>query len=115
MLAELNTKDACSTQNKDKYDDIPPYKKEDLVKIKNFQKKPNWDAIYLPNFTIIRIINPKQLEVSDPTGRLWKVNVSDAHKILPSDFTISSILDEQVFGRRAKYINGTCILKKYQL
>ena len=34
------------------------------------------------------------------------------HKILPSDQIVSSILEEQVFGRRGKYINGLCILKE---
>ena len=56
MLAALNTKESCSKQNKDKYDDVPQYKIGDLVKIKNFNKKSNWDAMYIPNFRIIRII-----------------------------------------------------------
>ena len=70
--------------------------------IKNFNKKLNWDSKYIPNFRIIRIISSRQLEVSDLTGRLWKVIISDVHNILPSDFTISSIPDEQVFGRKGK-------------
>ena len=35
MLAALNTKEACSQQTKDKYDDIPQYKIGDLIMIKN--------------------------------------------------------------------------------
>ena len=61
---------------------------------------------------MIRLISHIQLEVSDQTGRLWKVNISDVHKILPSNFIKNSILDEQVFGRKGKYINGPCILKE---
>ena len=62
--------------------------------IKNFDKKLNWEVL---NFKIIIIIiSPRQLEVSDPTGRLQKVNVSDIHKILPSDLILSSIPDEQI-------------------
>ena len=38
MLAALNTKEAHSKQNKDKYDDIPQYKIGDLVMIRNFDK-----------------------------------------------------------------------------
>ena len=38
MLASLNTKDECSKQNIDKYDDIPQYKIEDLIMITNFDK-----------------------------------------------------------------------------
>ena len=53
--------------------------------IKNFDKKSNLDTKYIPNYRIIRIISPRQLEVSNPTDRLWKVNVSDVHKILPSE------------------------------
>ena len=53
----------------------------------------------------------KELKVSDPNGRLRKVNVCDVHKILPSDQIVSSIPDEQVLGRRSKYINALCILK----
>ena len=34
------------------------------------------------------------------------------HKILPSHFIVSSILDEQVFGRKGKYINDPHILKE---
>ena len=80
--------------------------------IKNFYKKSNWAEKYILNFRIIRIISPRQLEISDPTGRLWKVNISDVHKILPSDFIISSIPDEQAFGRKGNYINNQCILKE---
>ena len=81
--------------------------------IKNLDKKLNWDANYIPNSRINRIIiSPRQLEVSDLTGRLWKVNISNMHKIFPSGFIISSIPDEQVFGRKGKYINDPCILKE---
>ena len=38
MLAALNTKEAHSKQNNDKYDDVPEYKIGDLVMIKNFNK-----------------------------------------------------------------------------
>ena len=41
-----------------------------------------------------------------------KVNVCDVHKILQSDQIVSSIPDEQVFGRRGKYINDPYILKE---
>ena len=80
MLAALNTTEAHSKQNKDKYDDIPQYKIVDLVMIKNSDKELNWDAKYILNFKIIRIIIPRQLEASDSTGRLQKVNISDMHK-----------------------------------
>ena len=50
MLAALNTEEACSKQNKEKYDDILQYKIGDLVMIKNFNKKSNGDAKYIPNF-----------------------------------------------------------------
>ena len=45
-------------------------------------------------------------------GRTRKVNVCDAHKIVPSDPIICSILDKQVFGRRGKYINDPRILEE---
>ena len=38
MLAALNTEEALSKQNKDKYDDKPQYKIGDSVMIKNFNK-----------------------------------------------------------------------------
>ena len=75
MLAALNTKEACSKQNIDKYDDIPQYENGDLIMIKNFNIKLNWDAKYIPDFRIIRLIGTRQLEVSDLTGRLRKVNI----------------------------------------
>ena len=83
MLAALNTKEAHSKQSKDKYDDVPQCKIRDLVMIKNFNKRLNQDAKYTPNSRIIRIRSPRQLKVSDLTGGLWKVNISDMHKILP--------------------------------
>ena len=81
MLTALNTKEAHSKQNKEKYDDIPQYRTGDLVMIKNFDKKSNWDTKYIPNFKIVRLIGPRQLEVSDLTSRLRKVNIWNLHKI----------------------------------
>ena len=49
MLAALNTKEACSKQNIDKYNDIPQYKIGDLIMIKNFNKKFNWNTKFLHN------------------------------------------------------------------
>ena len=95
MLEALHIKEAHSKENKDKYDDVPQYKVGDLVMIKNFDKKLNWHAKYILNFIIIRIISPRQLKVSNLTDRLWKVSISDMHKMLPSDFIISSIPDEK--------------------
>ena len=64
--------------------------------IKNFDKK-NWDTKYIHNFRNVRLIGEKQLEVSNLTGILRKVNICDVHKIFPSDCILSSIPDEQVF------------------
>ena len=111
MLAALNTRKACSNQNIDKYN-IQQYKIADLIMIENFNKKSNWKAKYIPNFRIIRLIGTRQLKVSDPTGRLKKVNICDVHKSLPSEFMVSCIPDEQVFDRKGKYINDPCILKE---
>ena len=90
---------------------MPNYKIGDLVMIRNFDKKFNWDAKYIPNFRIVQLIGSRQLEVSNPTGRLRKVNICDVHKILTSDQIVSSIPDE-VIGRSGKYINDPCILKE---
>ena len=80
--------------------------------IKIFYKNSNWDTEYLQNFRVIRLIGTRQLEVSDLTGRLRKVNICDVHKVLPSEFIVSYIPDEQVFTRKGKYINNPCILKE---
>ena len=77
--------------------------------IKNSDKKSNWDAKYITDFRIVRFIGPKQLEVSNPSSRLTKANICDVHKISPSDYIATSILDEQVFGRKDKYINDPCV------
>ena len=53
----------------------------------------------IPIFRIIRLIGPRQLEVSNLTGRPQKINISAVHKILPSEFIISSIPDEQVWQK----------------
>ena len=105
MLAALNTNVACSKQSKQKYDNVPTYKIGDL-------EQSNWDVKYIPNFRIVYLIASWQLEVSNPTGRLRKGNVCDVNKILRSHQKVSSIPDEQVFGRRGKYINDQCILKE---
>ena len=65
MLAALNTKETCSMQNKDKYDDLPQYKIGDLIMIKNFDKKSNLEAKYIPNFRVIRLIGTRQLKDSE--------------------------------------------------
>ena len=58
------------------------------------------------------MIGSRQLEVFNPTGRFRKVSVCGVHTILLSDQIVSSIPDEQVFGRRGKYINDSHILKE---
>ena len=96
----LLDKEACSKQNIEKYDNILQHKIGYLVMIKMLIKL-KWDAKYIPNFRIIRLIGTRQLEVSNPTGRLRKVDICDVHKILPSDFIVSCIPDEQVFPEKA--------------
>ena len=93
MLATLNTKESCSKQKHDKHNDVLKFKIGNLIMIKNFDKKSNWDAKYVPNFRLIKLIGLRQLEVSDLTGRLRKVYMSDVHKILPADFIVSCIPD----------------------
>ena len=112
MLAALNTKEAHSKDNKDKYDNIPQYKIGDLVMIKNHDKKLNWDAKYIPNFRVIRLVATQQLEVSDPTGRLGKLNTCYVHKVLSTEFIVSCISDEQIYARKGKHINDQHILKE---
>ena len=48
--------------------------------IRNFDKKSNWDAKYIPDFRVVCLIGSRQLEVPNPTGRIRKVDVCDAHK-----------------------------------
>ena len=102
MLARLNTKEAHSKQKCDIHDDIPKFKMCNLIVIKTFDKKSNCDKKYVTNFRVIKLIGTRQLEVSDLTGSLWKVNISDGHKILPADFIVSCIPDKQVFARKGK-------------
>ena len=83
--------------------------------IRNFEKKSTWDAKYIPNFRVVHLIGSRQLEVSNSTGRTRKVNVCDMPKIVPSDHVISSILDEQVFGRKGKFINNHRLLKEVMI
>ena len=80
--------------------------------IKKFDEKLTWDAKYVPNFRVVKVIGTRQLEVADPTGRLRKINISDFHKILAADFIVSCIPDEQVFSRKGKYINDPHLLKE---
>ena len=112
MLAAWNTKDAHTKQSKQKIDDIPNYKMGDLVMIRKLRKKSNCNAKHIPNFRVVHSIGSRQLEVSDPSGSIRKVHFCDVHKILPLDHIVSSILEEQVFGRRGKYINDQCILQE---
>ena len=98
MLTALNTKEAHSKQKCDKHDNVPMFKIRDLIMIKNFDKKLTWDAKYVTNFTVVKLIGTRQLEVSDLRGRLRKVNISDVHKILPADLIVSCILDEEIFA-----------------
>ena len=81
-------------QTKQKHDDVPNYKTGDLVIIRNFDNKSYLDAKYVPNFWVVCFIGSRQLEVSDSSGRIRKVKVCDAHKIVPSDHIISFIPNE---------------------
>ena len=75
----------------------------------------NWDAKYIPNFRIIRLMVTRQIEVFDLTGRLRKVNICDVQKISPSEFIVNCIPYEQVFAIKEKYKNELCILKEVML
>ena len=110
MIVVLNTQEEHSKQKCGKHNNVPQYKVGDLVMIKNFDKKLTLETKYVPNFRIVRLIGTRQLEVSDLTGRLRRVNVSDIHKILPADFIVSCIPDKQVFARKGKYINDPHML-----
>ena len=59
--------------------------------IKSLDKKSTWDTKYVPNFKVVRLL-----------GRRKKVNISDIHKILPADFIVSCILDEQIFAQEGQ-------------
>ena len=48
-------------------------------------------------------------------GTLQKINISDVHKILPAEFIVSCLLDEQIFARKGKYINDTPMLKEVSI
>ena len=54
----------------------------------------------------------KNNPVSEKTLWFKKDNVCDVHKILPWDQIVNLIPDEQVFGRRGRYINDPYILKE---
>ena len=112
MFAALNMREVQSKQTKQRYDDVSNYKVGDLVMIKNFDNKSNWDAKYIPNCIGVCLIGSRQLEVSDPIGGTRKITVFDVHNIVPSDHIISSILDEQVFSQRGKYINEPRTIKE---
>ena len=112
MLGALNIKEAHSKQSKQKYNDAPNYKIDDLVMIRNIDKKSKWDTKYIPNFKVVCLIGSSQLKVFDPSGRIRKINVCDVHKILPSDDKASSIPDKEVFGIRGKCINEPHIVKE---
>ena len=43
---------------------------------------------------------------------LWKVNISDVHKILPVEFIASCLPDELIFARKGKYLNDPSIMKE---
>ena len=112
MLAVLNTKESCSKQKCGKHDNAPQFEIGGFIMINNFDKKSNWDAKYVFNFRVVKLIGTSQLEVPDPTGRLWKVNSSDVHKIFSTKFIVSCLLDEQILARKGKNLNDPHILKK---
>ena len=60
MFSALNTKEVCSKQKCDKYNDVPKFRIGDLVMIKKFDKKLTWDAKYVPNFRIVKLIGTRQ-------------------------------------------------------
>ena len=88
------------------------YKIGDVVMIKNFDRKSAWDAKYVPTLRVVCLIGSRQVEDLDCMVRTRKIYVCNAHKIMPSDHIISSILDKQVFGQKGKYINDPRIIKE---
>ena len=49
--------------------------------IRNLDKNSNSDAKYIPNSRVVHLIGSRQLEMSDPTGEIRKVNVCVVCKI----------------------------------
>ena len=47
MLAALNMREVQSKQPKHKYDDVPNHHLDDIVMIKNFDRKSTWDVKYI--------------------------------------------------------------------
>ena len=60
MLTAFNTKEAHSEQKCDKHDNVPQFKIADLIMIKNFDKRLNWDAKYVPRFQVVKLIGTRQ-------------------------------------------------------
>ena len=50
----------------------PIIKIGDLVIIQNFDNRFSWDAKYIPNFRVVHLVGSRQLEVSDPIGRIMR-------------------------------------------
>ena len=77
--------------------DIPKFKVGDLV-LKN-QKRNIWDAIYMANFTIGKVLNDRAHDWQDPSGHVQWTAVADIHLLMPAENIVSSLPDARAFGR----------------
>ena len=78
ILAAVNMREAQSKQSTQKYDNVPNYNIGDLFMIKKFDRKSSWDAKYVPNFRVVCLIESRQLEVSDSTGKCLQCTKDNA-------------------------------------
>ena len=69
MLPAGNLTRARDRQPTKKTKDLPRFKIRGLLLLKN-HKKHNWDAKYMPNFHICKVISDRANDLQDPTDHV---------------------------------------------
>ena len=97
MLVAINFERAGGKQPTRNTKDFPNFKVGDLVLLKN-HKKQNWDAKYMVNFHICKIINDRVSDLQDLTGHDRCATIEDIQLLMFAEYIISMLPDIKAFG-----------------
>ena len=79
--------------------EISKFKVGDLVLLTNHKKHTPWDAKYMSNFHICKVINDRPYDLQNPSGHVCHNFVEDIQLLIPAEYIVTLLPDAKVFGR----------------
>ena len=104
MLASVNLKRAKNRQTNKMTRKITNFKVGDFWLLMSHNKQSQWNAKYVSNFQICKIINDWAYYLQDPSGHICCALVLGIQLYLPAEFIASLLPDEKAFERVHKCI-----------